>query len=80
MTNKIQAVIAASLTGLFGFINWLCTLPPEQQAGMAGALVELVPLDWRPVVGVWTRLFMFFGGIFVAFKASKSGPTQPPTI
>lgn len=83
MTTKLQALLAAILTGFIGFVNWLATVPPEQQAGMLAALVEIIPLDWRPTVGLISRLLMFASGIFATYKASQSAPhvplTKPPT-
>lgn len=79
MTTKIQALLAAFITGTAGFLNWLATVPPEQQSGWTAALVELTPLDWRPNVGLATRFLMWFTGIYAVYKASHSGPQSPPT-
>lgn len=78
MTSKIKALIAAALTAIAGFLNWLCTLPPEQQEGFAAQLVELVPLNWRPIVGVWTRTLVSLMGFYAIYAASHSGPQTPP--
>jgi hypothetical protein len=38
MNTKLKVILASSGTGIFGFINWLATVPPEQQSGwLAGS-------------------------------------------
>jgi len=78
MSTKIQALIAAGIAGIAGFINWLATVPPSQQEGWTAALVEMVPISWRPNVGLFTRFLMFATGIYATYKASHSGPQTPP--
>jgi hypothetical protein len=77
MTNRLQVIVTAAISASAGFINWLCTLPPEQQSGLAATLVEIVPLHWRPTVGVWTRGAMFVLGIVATYKASQTQPLNP---
>jgi hypothetical protein len=79
MTSKIKAVLAAAVLGAVGFINWLCTIPPSQQADLLGQLVQIVPVSWRPNMGVATRLLMWVAVVYGAHQASKSGPQTPPT-
>lgn len=72
--HKIRAIVSAFLAGLSGFFNWLATVPVEQQSGMLAQLVEIVPVEWRPNVGLATRLLMWGLGIYSAMQASKAGP------
>lgn len=77
-THKFRA-LAASLGGaVCGFINWLATVPPEQQSGWLAQLVEITPVEYRPNVGVFTRLLMLFLVPYAAHQAAKSGPQSPP--
>lgn len=79
MTSKIQAIVSAFLAGLASFISWLAMVPPETQSGWLATLVELTPVQYRPQVGLWTRLAAFFLGIYATYRASHSGPQTPPT-
>ena len=78
MSTKFKALIASIATGIFGFINWLATVPPEQQSGWLASLVELTPLQWRPNVGLFTRCLTLFLGIYATYLAAHSGPQTPP--
>lgn len=78
MTAKHKAVSAASGAGAVGFINWICTVPPSQQADMLAEFVKIVPESWKPNVGLITRFLMLGLTIYAAFQASKSGPQSPP--
>lgn len=78
MTSKIKAFIAATGAAIVGYINWLVTVPPEQQAGALADMVNLIPIDWRPDVGLATRTLMFFLTIYATTAASHSGPQTPP--
>lgn len=78
MNTKLKVILASSGTGISGFINWLATVPPEQQSGWLAALVELTPLHWRPNVGLFTRCLTLFLGIYATYLAARSGPTPPP--
>lgn len=78
MTDKLQAILAALMAGLAGFVNWLATVPPEQQSGWLAALVEITPIEHRPNVGLFTRFLGLFLGIYATYKASRSGPQSPP--
>lgn len=76
--NHIIVLTTAIFTGIASFINWLTTVPPEQQSGMLAQLVEITPVQYRPQVGLATRFLVFGLGIYTLYKASRSGPTQPP--
>lgn len=78
MSSKTQAIVSSIFAAMFGFINWLATVPPEQQSGILATLVEVTPVQWRPTVGVWTRALMMFLGIYATYKAAHSGPQTPP--
>lgn len=78
MSSKLKALLAAIAASLAGLINWLATVPPEQQSGWVASLVEITPVQYRPNVGLFTRFLMFFLTIYVAHKASQSGPQTPP--
>lgn len=76
MTHKLQATITAWVAGLSAFVAWLMTVPPEQQTALLGPLVELMPLDWRPAVGLATRVLATASTIFAVYRAAQSGPTK----
>lgn len=79
MTHKFQALVTAWIAGLSAFIAWLMTVPPEQQTALLGPLVEVMPLTWRPAVGLATRLLATGSTIFAVYRAAQSGPSpQPP--
>ncbi len=78
MTSKLQALLSAACLAVAGFINWLATVPPSQQEGWTAALVEMVPISWRPNVGLFTRFLMLVSTVYMAHKASQSGPQSPP--
>jgi len=77
MTNKLQALLASGGAGIAGFINWLATVPPEQQSGWVATLVEITPIEHRPSVGLFTRFVMLFLGVYATFKASNSSRHNP---
>lgn len=77
MNAKLQATLAAIFTATASFINWLATVPPEQQSGWVATLVEITPVEYRPNVGLFTRFLMFFLAIYAVRKAAQSGPTKP---
>lgn len=79
MTSKLQCLLAALGAGFVGFINWLATVPPEQQAGMLATLVEIIPVEWRPTVGLYSRLLMWGLGVYATFKAAHSSKETPLT-
>jgi len=79
MNTKRKVILTSAGAGFFGFVNWLATVPPEQQSGWLAALVELTPLHWRPNVGLFTRFLTLFLGIYATYLAARSGPTPPPT-
>lgn len=78
MTNKIQTIVGAGITGFFGFIAWLATVPPEQQSGILGALSTVFPIAWQPTIGLWAKLFATASGYWSLYKAAHSGPQTPP--
>ncbi len=63
ISTKTKAIGSAIATAAFGFVNWLATVPPEQQSGILATLVEITPIHWRPTVGLWTRMFMTVSAI-----------------
>jgi hypothetical protein len=77
-THKVRAWWASVLSGLAYTLNWLATVPPEQQAGWLAQLVEITPVDWRPNVALFTRFVAFALGVYAVHQASKSGPSSPP--
>ena len=77
MNAKRNVILTSAGAGFFGFVNWLATVPPEQQSGWLAALVELTPLHWRPNVGLLTRCLTLFLGIYATYLAARSGPTPP---
>lgn len=77
-THKVRAFVASVASGLAYLLNWLATVPPEQQAGWLAQFVEITPLEWRPNVGLFTRFLGFFLSIYAVHQASKSGPASPP--
>ena len=77
MNTKRNVILASAGAGFSGFINWLATVPPEQQSGWLAALVELTPLHWRPNVGLFTRCLTLSLGIYATYLAARSGPTPP---
>lgn len=78
MTNKLQAQISAVVTGLFGFLAWLANVPPEQQSGMLGAMVQVFPVTWQPTIALWSKGIATFAGFWSLYKAAHSGPQTPP--
>ena len=76
--SKWQTKISAALTGFFGFVAWLATVPPEQQSGMLGALSQVFPIAWQPTIGLWSKLLTTAFGFWAVYKASHSGPQTPP--
>ncbi len=78
VTTKIQALIAACVTGAASFVSWLATVPPEQQSGLLAQFVEIVPVTWRPGVGLAAKALGTFSTIYAVYKASHSGPQSPP--
>ena len=78
MNNKLQTLIAASVSGISAFVSWLVTLPPESQDAFLSPLVEITPLHWRPTVGFIFRALATISTVYAGYKASHSGPTTPP--
>lgn len=78
MTSKLQAKIGAIVAGVTAFISWLATVPPEQQSGILAPLVDLLPLTWRPQIGLATRALATVSAIWATYKAAHSGPQTPP--
>lgn len=76
MSQKFQAKLSALLTGLFGFVAWLATVPPEQQSGILGTLAQAFPLAWQPTIGLWSKLFATASGIWMTFKLSHHPQVQ----
>lgn len=77
-THKIRAFVASVGSGLAYFINWLATIPPEQQSGWLAQLVDMTPVQYRPNVALFTRFVAFGLGTYAVMQASKSGPQTPP--
>lgn len=77
-THKVRAFAASVASGFVYFVNWLATVPPEQQAGWLAELVEITPVEYRPSVGLFTRTLGFLLGVYAVHQASKSGPASPP--
>lgn len=77
-TAKTKAVASGVVAAITSFIGWLATVPPEVQSGILAGLVDAVPVEWRPTVGLWARLFTFFSTVYMAYSASHSGPQTPP--
>ncbi len=78
MSNKLKSLFSIILAACAGFINWLATVPPEQQSGWLAALVEITPIQYRPNVGLFTKLLALFLTVYATHKASQSGPQSPP--
>lgn len=78
MTNKIQAIWSAALSGIFGFIAWLATVPPEQQSGILGSITNLFSIEWQPTIALWTSTFAKILAFWSLYKAAHSGPKSPP--
>lgn len=77
VSHKLRALIASVASGLVYFINWLATVPPEQQAGWLAQLVEITPVQYRPSVGLFTRFAGFALAVYATMQASKAGPSKP---
>lgn len=78
MNAKFQTGVTAVFTGIAGFINWLATVPPENQSGILGELVNVTPVDWRPAVGFWTRILMIYLLYLTSVKAHTGSDTTKP--
>jgi len=78
MNAKLQAIVASSIAGVAGFVNWLATVPPEQQSGLLAQMVEITPVQYRPTVGVITRFATLFLGVYASYQAAHSGTQKPP--
>lgn len=78
MTHKLQALLTAWVAGVSAFVAWLMTVPPEQQTALLGPLVDVMPLQWRPAVGLATRAIATASTIFAVYRAAQSGPQSPP--
>lgn len=75
MNAKHKTLYAAAGAGCAGFINWLATVPPEQQSGWLATLVEITPVEYRPNVGLASRFAMLFLGIYATYRAAHSSNT-----
>jgi hypothetical protein len=78
MSPKIQAIVAGIVSGVTGFVSFIANTPPSQQAHLLGAIVDMVPVELRPDVAVWCRSVSTITGMWMAYKASHSGPQSPP--
>lgn len=79
MTTKLECILSSVGAGVFSFISWLSTVPPEQQSGWLAALVEITPVEYRPNVALFTRFAGLFLGIYATYKAAHSAPSTPLT-
>ena len=84
MKNKTQLWIAGVTTSLGSFIGWLATVPPEQQDALMAPIVSILPLHWRPAIGLISRALASGGaiwGLYVAHRGPTGtpGPAQPPS-
>lgn len=78
MTTKFQAIASGAVGALSGFVSWVATVPPEMQSGLLAQFVELMPVPWRPTIGLWTKFLGTVATIYAVHKASRSGPQSPP--
>lgn len=78
-SSKVQALVGGVFTSVFAFLGWLVTVPPNLQTGMLGELINIVPPDWQPAVGFWSKILAFGSGVYGFYKAAHSGPQTPPT-
>lgn len=76
MSAKLQTIAAGVVSGIAGFVSFIANTPPSQQTELLGAIVSLVPVDWRPDVAVWARSISTIVGFWAVYKASHSGPNQ----
>ena len=77
-TSKIGAGIAAAVSGVSAFVAWLATVPPSEQNALLGPIVDLLPIDWRPAIGLFMRALSTFSTIYAVYQAAKSGPATQP--
>lgn len=77
MTSKLTAKISVWIAGVSAFIAWLVSLPPESQDALIKPLIELTPLDWRPAIGLVTRLLATATTILAVYKAANSSKQAP---
>lgn len=68
----------AWIAGISAFISWLVSLPPENQDALIKPMIELTPLDWRPAIGLVSRVLATGSTIYAVYKAAHSGPQTPP--
>lgn len=78
MSTKLKAIVSGWAFAITSFISWLATVPPEQQSGMLAQFVEIVPVSWRPAVGLIAKAIASFSSIYGLYQASHSGPQTPP--
>lgn len=77
MTSKLQCLLSACGAGIFTFIAWLSTVPPEMQSGWLATLVEITPVEYRANVALFTRFLAFFLTILATYKAAHSSQQTP---
>ncbi len=76
-TSKIRAGIAGAVSGIASFVAWLATVPPSEQNALLGPLVDMLPLEWRPAIGLGMRLLATTSTIYAVYQAAHSGPSTP---
>jgi len=80
MGEKLQAKIAGIVAAVAGFIVYMATLPPEQQDNITGPIVAVIPLTWRPEVGLIFKAVFSFAAFYGIYKASLPGHVTPPVL
>ena len=78
MNDKLQAKVSAYVFTIASILVYLSTLPPEQQDSVLGPIVSLIPLTWRPEVGLILKAISSAAGFWGIYKAAHSGPQVPP--
>lgn len=79
MTNKIQAIWAAILSGVTGYLAYFIALPPSLQTGIMGDIITQAPAAWQPALAGTAKTLSMFLGMWATYKAAHSGPQTPPT-
>ena len=77
MNDKLQAKLSAAVAAVTGFVVYMATLPPQQQDAVTGPIVAIIPLTWRPEIGLIFKAIFTVATFWGIFKASHSGPQIP---
>lgn len=77
MTSKIKALTGAIIAGITALLAYVANTPPEQQDALVGPIVALLPIGWRPTIGLVMRAISSIATIYFAIQAHATTPANP---